>query len=356
MTGGEYVYLKIYQALSKEYDVNNVSISVLILRYFPKQGPQRALAKFLLEPAFVLYPLLLKNSYDLIFTSWSDNVPFFGDVVYAQPPTGDDSPNIKLKIFDHGEILLNVFDYLGTGITWPWRRLFCKFSLKYHYFIANSKFTQAYLLKKYNKKSYVIYPPLKIEKQNIDLSKKERLVLSIGNIVPEKRFHLIGKVGPKIPDAKFILIGRLERSGKPVLDYIKDSFEKVGLSGNFHYLGYVSKDIKKEYLEKASVIFHPARSESFGLAIVEGMAAGAIPVAHASGAPLEFIDGRWLFNNDSEIEEKIRFALNEGESTRRKMMEKVNMFDEEGFSRSILNFCSIIINNKEKLKKATNFE
>ncbi|MGF3498294.1 MAG: glycosyltransferase family 4 protein [Candidatus Methanosuratincola sp.] len=355
ITGGEYVYLKIYQALSKEYDVSNVSISTLILRYFPKKGPQRALAKYLLEPAFVLYPLLMKN-YDLIFTSWSDNVPFFGDVVYTQPLAGDYSPNVKLKISDHGNIMLNVFDYLGTGITWPWRRLFGKFSFKYHYCIANSIFTREYLLKKYNKKSYVIYPPLKFEKQHIDLSKKERLVLSIGNVIPEKRFHLIGKIGPKMPDVKFILIGKLEKNGKPIIDYIKESFAKVGLGENFHYLGYVSNDIKKEYLEKASVIFHPAKNESFGLALVEGMAAGAIPVAHASGGPLEFIDGRWLFNYDSEIGEKIRFALDESDSTRHEMMKKVRIFDEDKFSSSILNFCSIIINNKEKLKKATGFK
>ncbi|MEN3052255.1 MAG: glycosyltransferase family 4 protein [Candidatus Methanosuratincola petrocarbonis] len=355
ITGGEYVYLKIYQALSKEYVVNNVSITALILKYFPKHASQRALAKFLLEPAFVLYPLLLKNSYDLIFTSWSDNVPFFGDVVYAQPLAGDVLPNIKLKISDHGRTLLNVVDYLGTGMTWPWRRLFGKFSLKYHYCIANSKSTKAYLLKKYNKKSIVIYPPLKIENKNVDLSKKERLVLSIGNIIPEKRFHLIGKIGPKMPDVKFILIGGLLKNGKPVLDYIENSFEKVGLSDNFHYLGYVSEDVKKEYLEKASVVFHPAKNESFGLALVEGMAAGAVPVAHASGGPLEFIDEKWLFNDDSKIEEKIRSALDEGESTRREMMEKVRMFDEERFSSSILNFCSIIIKNK-KIKKATSFE
>lgn len=351
ITGGEYVYLKIYQALSKEYYVKNVSISAIILRYFPKKGPQRALAKFLLEPAFVLYPLLFKNSYDLIFTSWSDNVPFFGDVVYVQPLAGDVSPEIKLKIFNHGKILLNVFDYLGTGMTWPWRRLFGRFSLKYHYCIANSKFTKVHILKKYHKKSYVIYPPLKIERQNIDLSKKERIILSIGNIIPEKRFHLIGKIGPQMPDVSFVLIGKLEKSGKPVLDYIKDSFEKVGLSENFQYLGYVSEEIRQKYLEIASVIFHPAKNEAFGLVLLEGMAVGAIPVTHASGGPLEFIDDRWLFKDDSEIEEKIRFALNESESTRRKMMEKVRMFDEEKFSSSILHFCSIIIKNKEKLKK-----
>ena len=67
VTGGEYVYCKIGEALSSEYDVDEISINMLILRYFKKKGLARAFARYLLEPTSILYPLLMRKKYDLIF-------------------------------------------------------------------------------------------------------------------------------------------------------------------------------------------------------------------------------------------------------------------------------------------------
>ncbi len=347
VTGGEYVYCKIGEALSSEYDVDEISINMLILRYFKKKGLARAFARYLLEPTSILYPLLMRKKYDLIFTSWSDHVPFFGDVVYAQPLAGKFSMDkTAFCINDHGNLLANAAEYLGTGLTWHWRRLFGKFSLKHHYFISNSRSTADYVFRAYHKRSWVIYPPTELEPFVYAPSNKERMVLSVGNVVPQKRFDLIGKIGTRMPDVKFVLIGKAEGVGEKIVKSIKEAFEKQGLANNFVFLGYVSERDKAECLKKASVIFHPAINEPFGIALVEGMASGAVPVAHNSGGPSEFIDSKWLFSNDEEMVEKIRQALAADIKTRQAIREKSLAFNETQFKRNLLQVCSKIMSSK----------
>ncbi|MEJ5292146.1 MAG: glycosyltransferase [Candidatus Methanosuratincola sp.] len=345
ITGGEYVYCKISEALSTAYELTEISTAMVILKYFKTRGLKRALARYILEPISILYPLLVRKKYDLIFTSWSDEVPFYGNVVYAQPPTGSTSKK-PFTITDHGRLLHNVAEYFGKGVTWPWRILFGRFSIKYIFFISNSKFTMDYILNKYNKRSYLVYPPVKVDKLRYIPQKKERIVLSIGTIIHEKRFDLIGKIGTSFPDVKFILIGKADEVGKKIVQSIENEFAKSGLANNFSYLGYISDDEKVALLEKASVIFHPAIGETFGISLVEGMVSGAVPVAHNSGGPSEFINSEWLFNSDAEIKEKLTKALDAGPSVRRALREKGMTFSEQRFKDSILRICDEIIKSK----------
>jgi len=77
------------------------------------------------------------------------------------------------------------------------------------------------------------------------------------------------------------------------------------------------------------------------------MASGAVPVAHNSGGPSEFIDSKWLFSKDDEIVEKIRNALNADPSTRLTMREKGLTFNEQRFKHNLLLICSEIIEHKK---------
>jgi len=61
-----------------------------------------------------------------------------------------------------------------------------------------------------------------------------------------------------------------------IIDFIKKQFKNRGRADDFIYYGKVSEEFKTGLLTKAKVLFHPARDEPFGIAIVEGMAAGAI--------------------------------------------------------------------------------
>ncbi|MEM3504545.1 MAG: glycosyltransferase family 4 protein [Nitrososphaeria archaeon] len=337
ITGGDYVYFKIYQALKKRFNVTNFSTSLFLNRF---HGIPWIAVRYSINPFFELYPMFVRRAYNLIFTSWDCDLPFFGDVVYAQPPSGELARCNKGCNFSvtYGKNLLGTLvGTIGNGSTWPYRKLFGKFSIKYHRFISNSIATQKFIKHKFNKDSIVIYPPVPTHLYSYPGGKqKENLVLTIGRVVPEKRFDLIGVVGPKVPEAKFVLIGGANNRGRYIVDRIKQKFDIAGLKDNFIYLGKVSDSIKCEFLQKAKVLFHPTPYESFGIVIVEGMAAGAVPCAHNSGGPPEFVDSDNLFTNAEEAVEKIRNALNKDSSARKELRTKALKFSEKRFENELL--------------------
>jgi len=339
-TGGEYVYFKIYEALRQRFHVTNVTTNFAnpFLQRF--QGKRKTVMRRIMEPMAVLYPLWKKKTYDLIFTSWSSGVPFFGDLVYAQPPTGalaKLTKGYKFSVKPHRRLLDTTISAIGTGILFPWTRFFGWFSLKYHTFISCSNAVKSFIKHQHNKDSTVIYPPVPTHLYNVKGAHKKDIVLSIGRVDPEKRFDLIGTVGTQIPRAKFILMGGADATGKKIVEQIEGRFKKAGLGDNFAYLGRVSESVKRELLLEAKVLFHPAPYESFSITIVEGMAAGAIPIAHNSGGTPEAVPPHRLFTNVDEAVEKVRSALSEASPAVAKSMKAVtSKFGEERFKREIL--------------------
>jgi glycosyltransferase involved in cell wall biosynthesis len=344
LTGGDYVYFKLYQALKSKFDVKNISTLAFICRFNKKF---RTLARHTIHPLAVLYPLCTKKSYDLIFTSWSCEVPFFGNLVYAQPPTGYIAKVVKGCRFSkihHERLLGTLVDTFGTGVTWPWRWCFGQFSLKYHNFISNSYITKKFIECQFGKESLVVYPPVPTYLYDAKRASKENMVVSIGRVIPEKRFDLISAIGSQIPEARFILIGEADFTGRRIVKQIETKFKESGLKGNFIYLGRVSESVKRDLLLRAKVLFHPAPYESFGISIVEGMAAGAIPVAHNSGGPSEIVPSQWLFKDVDEAANKVRRALNEHNSNiMKEMVQLASKFSEERFKHEIIDIVDSII-------------
>lgn len=341
-TGGEYTYLKIYEALKERYDVTNISTSSLTVRL---HGINFFMTKHSMEFLSILFPLCVRNFYDLIFTSWSCEMPFFGDIAYIQPPAGSLTmpKGCRFSVGYNPHLRGRVANALGVGATWPWRRFFGWFSLKNHTFISNSLATKRYIKYQLGKDSAVIYPPVPTHQYNLEYSRKENLVVSIGGVDQSKRFDLIGVVGPQVPQAKFVLIGYADSRGQRIIQRVRAEFKKAGLENNFIYLGKASESLKREVLLKAKVLFHPAPYEPFGIAIVEGMAAGAIPIAHNSGGPPEFVEPEYLFTDATEAAEKIKDALGKNLSVRKGMKLMASKFSEERFKKEILDAVSDLL-------------
>lgn len=335
ITGGEYAFFKIFEALKVKYDVTNISACNIVRSFKSKYF------WYIVKPILILYPLFVKGRYDLIFTSWSRAFPFFGDVAYAQPPVGAKGEEGYRLPPKSRFYLLNA---VADAATWHWRKLFSRFSLKYHMFISNSHETRRLIKMMLNKEGPVVYPPVPIQPSANLKRGRENLVVSIGTVIPEKRFELIAKVGPSVPEAKFFLVGALGERGGKIIAKIAESFQSAGLPNNFAYLGRVPDRDKGELLLKAKVYFHPAVNEPFGISIVEGMAAGAIPVAHDSGGPREYVPREWLFKTAGEAEEKIKLALKAWSPNLASRMREIALkFSEEKFKARILKIVDKLI-------------
>jgi glycosyltransferase involved in cell wall biosynthesis len=125
---------------------------------------------------------------------------------------------------------------------------------------------------------------------------KENLVVCVGRFDLEKRFtkvlHALARLKNKI-DVKLSLIG-FTYDERHVLEVVRS----LGLEENVELLVNAERRKLIDRLLRAKAIVHPAPYEPFGISVVEGMAAGCVPIVKRG------INGPWL-----EIAEEGKYGL-----------------------------------------------
>ena len=236
------------------------------------------------------------------------------------------------------------------------QNLINRFKLNNYQFITHSIFTQKWL-NKFGIKSTVIMPYLnnKLIKQNINLSKKEKIILSVGRFfshLHSKRQDLIIRAfkdlknkSKKFANYKLILVGGLKKEDQEYFNYLKKLAENdssmifkpnVGLNelyklyelSNYfwHFTGY---GVDEEN--------HPEQVEHFGITPLEAMASGCLTFCYSAGGPKELItDGKngFLFSNTDELIDKmIKIDLNK--TLKEKIINYGKQFVKENFSYKV---------------------
>lgn len=168
--------------------------------------------------------------------------------------------------------------------------------------IANSTFTAHYCKTLWNRNDIrVMFPPVDnpFAKSEDLLSKKERLVMCIGVMHPQKRFEVaIQAYEISRTDFDLVILGYQPKHGGN--DYMKRLVamsKKIEPENHIRIVCNVSEEMKWNMLSKTKVIVHGASLEPFGIAVVEGMISGAVPIVHEgpfSGPWVDIIDrGRY---------------------------------------------------------------
>src|ERR1044072_5600297 len=113
------------------------------------------------------------------------------------------------------------------------------------------------------------------------------LVGSIGELRTLKRhddfIRAAALILKEFPETQFVLAGVGE-----IREHLERLVEELGLKENFHFLGWL--DDADKLLCAMDVFVSASETESFGLAIVEAMAAGTAVVATATEGAQEVID------------------------------------------------------------------
>jgi glycosyltransferase involved in cell wall biosynthesis len=145
------------------------------------------------------------------------------------------------------------------------------------YFITLSNYVAERIEKTYGKDSTVIYPPVEVEKFEIE-TKKEDFYLTASRLVPYKKIDLIVETFNKIPARKLVVIG-----DGPEYNKIKRKASK-----NIELLGYQPFVSLKYYLQKAKAFIFMA-DEDFGILPVEAQACGTPVIAYGKGGVVETV-------------------------------------------------------------------
>ncbi|HWY28046.1 MAG TPA: glycosyltransferase, partial [Candidatus Sulfotelmatobacter sp.] len=149
--------------------------------------------------------------------------------------------------------------------------------------LSNSDFTRGFVMNKWQRDAITVYPPCPIDmyESYSKSSAREKLVLTIGRISPEKRFELFLDMARMVPDCRFVIIGTVQ-----LPNYYEHLRRKA--PGNVSFVLSPLRKVK-DLLGRAMAYVHCAENEHFGITIVEAMAAGCVPIVHDSGGPREIV-------------------------------------------------------------------
>lgn len=149
---------------------------------------------------------------------------------------------------------------------------------------------------------------------------KNKVIMFAGRLVPHKNVDILikalGRLKPKIPEAKLAIVGP-DGGEKLKLSLL---VKQEGLAEEVRFFGSLERRELLMALASASVFCLPSSSESFGLVLVESMAAKT-PVlgANACSIPELIADkktGLLSEIEEKQIAEKLEFLINNEKETR----------------------------------------
>ena len=240
------------------------------------------------------------------------------------------------------------------------RRKECFDILKYGYWnlmrnstvITNSEFSRRAIVNAFGMNNiYILSPPIDIETfrnvasmSNGD-DERNDIILVISRIAPHKKIENAIKLAKILKDNK---IGKGMKIVGNLYDYFFDYYyELKHMVLDLGLTDYITFEINASLAKllyiigESRVYFHPMVGDHFGMAVVEAMAAGLIPVVPNEGGPTEFVPREYQFNTIEQAAEIIKYVFNHLPKTERiKINDNINKFSNshyiDGF-QTILN-------------------
>lgn len=177
-----------------------------------------------------------------------------------------------------------------------------KSNIASNFSVANSEYIASVYDAIYGVRPDVIYPSLPIINEHNPISIRKKQILNISRFARNKNVHsLIGvfdRIHETHPEFSFVIAGHLEYA-----DYyneIKQLARKRPY--NIELKPNCPKDKLIQLYFESEYYINPKEYEHFGIAVLEAMHSGCIPLVHASGGSLELVPYKELqFSNFSEI-------------------------------------------------------
>lgn len=281
------------------------------------------------------------KDYDL----WINTTPLYsplliGDICYVHYPMIHEYVLTSSSFFER--LYGNSLVALGKLIRRSLRKRFTN-----PFLIFNSDFTRRktslflkrIIAEEQDFRSTVIYPPVEVREIIKRISKKkyerERLVVLVSRIDPVKELERVIKLAKGLPGTNFAVVGRLTNKHTKYYKDLLRKTEKEEISNIFFYPN-AKEGTKLDLLNRGEAYLHLMKNEHFGVSIIEGMAAGLIPIVHDSGGPREFIPERWRYRSMAEAKETIERALSGWTpEISKKFSKRAGYFDKNNFRKKI---------------------
>jgi len=212
--------------------------------------------------------------------------------------------------------------------------------------IANSKYIARLVKILWGGDALILNPPVKVGDfkpySTKTFEERDKAVVMIGRISPEKKVeNAIDAIA--LTDTKPILrvVGGLTPTTTSYKERLERRAKKKDVKVEFH--PNISRDELVRLATSSKLFIHTTVGEHFGIAVVEGMAAGCPVIVHHSGGPYEDITdyGRYgiVYEDIRELAERIDRLLADEKLWKHyheKSLKRAPMFSEEKFAKKLL--------------------
>jgi glycosyltransferase involved in cell wall biosynthesis len=201
--------------------------------------------------------------------------------------------------------------------------------------ISNSDYTKNKIKDNFGKNSVVIYPPVKIlEFEKLKRIPKMRAIVTVSRFSPEKNLDFAINVMKNVTD-KYNLIGNAAYNSQ--LRLYERLAQNASENTNIHC--NLKQDIIRKVVAESKVYFHPSE-ETFGISVVESIAAGCIPIVPDNSAHREtvpFKELRYVPYDIKDAQAKIKAALSgDFDGLSEQLQNHVQKFSEDVFQKSFI--------------------
>jgi glycosyltransferase involved in cell wall biosynthesis len=237
--------------------------------------------------AALLVPMIRRKlKLELLVNSQADTLPVKSDILYVHYPTFSEFENVDINL----KYTTSLF----------WRTYISPYKLVHRFFesylktgilVTNSTYSRKAVRQHTGRNPIVVYPPVEVETFSAaaEGKKREEMVVSCGRYSPEKNYEYMLEAAKRLTNVKFAVVGSF--SGEKSTKYYEKlcSMKSEKSLANVELLKTVPfRDLLKLYSE-AKIYMHTMKNEHFGIAVIEAMAAGLVPVVYRGGGPWEDI-------------------------------------------------------------------
>ncbi|TIA92404.1 hypothetical protein E3P92_01416 [Wallemia ichthyophaga] len=161
--------------------------------------------------------------------------------------------------------------------------------------MANSSWTGNHIRNLINREVKVVYPPCDtVALRDFSLEGRRKSILCVAQFRPEKAHSTQIKAFKELrdshtnhKDSKLILLGSARNQDDlNRVEHLKSLAKSLGVDSSTEFIVNASFKVLLHSLSTASIGINTMVDEHFGINVVEYMAAGLIPLAHASAGPL----------------------------------------------------------------------
>ena len=222
--------------------------------------------------------------------------------------------------------------------------------------IANSNYTAKVLYEKFGLESNVVYPAIPWdffkEKPSLDRDPGPSII-SVGRFVPHKRFTILLKlfkdrIKPLIPEARLTIVGIPDPR---YADYYRKIVELADRIADVEVISRPLTPLEMAKLYRQSRVYvHLRIGEHFGMAPVEAMSQGTVPILPSKSGLAELLThgvSGFKYEDDNElvtyILEVLKMPRDEYLKLKKNAYYKSLYFTPERFVNDILGYLNLVI-------------